>query len=182
MLTIVLLGVLAGLDNLQVAAAISMAPLTRTRRALFALVFSVCEIATPLAGLVLVDSLHGRFGAQLDRIAPLIVLACGVVIVALALKDRDELERLVNRKWTLVAIPLSLSFDNLLIGLSLGTLGLPLSLAALTIGTISASMCVFGIIGGARIRGWIPGHAEVVSGVYLIAIAAMMFFESPRMN
>lgn len=177
MLNIVLLGVLAGLDNVQVAAAISMAPLTRTRRALFAVAFALCEIATPLAGLLLIDVLHARIGEQLDRLAPLIVLGCGIVIIALALEDRDELERLVNRKWTLIAIPLSLSVDNLLIGVSLGALDVPLPLAALVIGCVSAGMCVIGIAGGARIRRWIPSHAEVVSGLYLVAVAAMMWIE-----
>jgi putative Mn2+ efflux pump MntP len=175
MLKIILLGILAGSDNLQVAAAISMAPLTRARRALFALAFCVCEIGTPLLGLFLLRSLHDRFGLWIDRIAPLIVLGCGVVILILALKDRDELETLVNHRWTIAALPLSLSFDNLLIGVSLGTFGYPLPLAAAAVGGISACMCLFGFAGGMRIRRWIPEYANVISGVYLIVIAAMMW-------
>ena len=179
MLQIILLGVLAGLDNLQVAAAISMTPLTRTRRALFALAFCSCEISTPLLGLLLMHALRARYSHWLDRAAPLILLACGAVIIYLALKDDDQLEKLVNHKWTLVGLPLSLSFDNLLIGVSLGTFGYPLPLAALTVGSVSACMCLFGIAGGQRIRRWIPNHAEIVSGLYLIAIAAMMWID-PR--
>jgi len=175
MLHIILLGVLAGLDNLQVATAISMAPLTRARRALFAVAFSACEIGTPLLGLLFIRSLHARFGGWIDRLAPLIVVACGAVIVFLALKDRDELEKLVNHHWTVAALPLSLSVDNLLIGVSLGTFGYPLPLAAAIVGGVSACMCIFGIVGGMRIRRWIPRHADVVSGLYLIAIAAMMW-------
>lgn len=174
-LQIVLLGLLAGADNLQVAAAVSALPLTRARRTWFAVAFCVCEIATPLLGLLLMRSLHVRFEAWVDRLAPLILVACGVAIILLALKDRDELERIVNRKWTVAALPVSLSFDNLLIGVSLGTFGYPLALAAATIGAISASMCLLGIAGGARIRRWIPEHANVVSGLYLIVIATMMW-------
>ena len=47
--------------------------------------------------------------------------------------------------------------------------------AAATIGIISATMCCFGILGGARIRRWIPERANVVSGLYLIVIAAAMW-------
>jgi putative Mn2+ efflux pump MntP len=179
MLRIILLGVLAGLDNLQVAAAISMTPLTRGRRALFALAFCVCEISTPLIGLLLMTALRVRFGAWLDRASPLILVACGCVIIYLALKDNDQLEKLVNNKWMVVGLPLSLSLDNLLIGVSLGTIGYPLPLAALTIGSVSACMCLFGIAGGTRIRRWIPAHAELISGLYLIVIAAMMWID-PR--
>jgi putative Mn2+ efflux pump MntP len=175
LLQIILLGILAGADNLQVAAAVSMAPLTRARRAGFAVAFCACEMATPLLGLVFMRSLHGRFGPWVDRLAPLILVACGIGILTLALKDRDELERIVNYRWTVAALPLSLSLDNLLIGVSLGTFGYPLPLAAATIGTISACMCLFGIIGGARIRRWIPEKANVLSGTYLIVIAVVMW-------
>jgi putative Mn2+ efflux pump MntP len=174
-LQIVLLGILAGADNVQVAAAVSMAPLSRARRAWFAVAFCLCEMLTPLAGLLLMRVVHARFTALVDRVAPLILVACGIGIIVLALKDDEELERIVNHRWTLAALPLSLSFDNLLIGVSLGTFGYPLPLAAATIGTISAAMCLFGILGGARIRRWIPEHANVVSGLYLIAIAALMW-------
>lgn len=175
MLKIILLGVLAGADNLQVAAAISMAPLSRGRRALFALAFSICEIATPLIGLLLIHSLNQRFGHWMDRVAPLVVVACGIIILVLAATDRDELEKLVNARWTIAALPLSLSLDNLLIGVSLGAFRYPLPLAAATIGAVSAVMCIAGIFAGARIRKWVPRQASVISGLYLIVIAAFMW-------
>lgn len=174
MLRIILLGILAGSDNLQVATAISMAPLTRARRVLFALAFCACEIATPLLGLLFIGSLQARF-PWVNRLAPAVVVTCGVVILFLAFRDADELETLVNHRWTLAALPLSLSLDNLLIGVSLGAFGYPLPFAAATIGAVSASMCVIGIAGGARLRRWIPRHASVVSGLYLIVIAAIMW-------
>jgi putative Mn2+ efflux pump MntP len=179
MLRIILLGVLAGLDNLQVGAAISMTPLTRTRRQLFALAFCICEISTPLLGLLLMNAVRVRLGRWADGIAPVVLVACGIVIIYLAMRDDDQLEKLVNSRWTLLGLPVSLSFDNLLIGFSLGTLGYPLPLAAMTVGSVSACMCLFGIAGGARIRRWIPAHAELISGFYLIAIAAMMWID-PR--
>lgn len=177
MLRLMFLGVLAGLDNLQVAAAISLTPITRTRRVLFALAFCTCEISTPLAGLLLVRLLHARFGPWIDRAAPLIIVTCGVGILLLALKGSDELEKVVNNRWTVIGLPLSLSFDNLLIGVSLGTFGYPLPLAAAVVGSVSACMCLVGMAGGTRIRRWIPEYAQVVSGLYLIAIAAMMWMD-----
>jgi len=171
MLRIILLGLLAGSDNLQVAAAISMAPLSRARRAAFAVAFALCEIGTPLLGLLLMASLHARFGTWVDRAAPLILVACGIVIIALALTDRDELQTFVNRRWIVAALPLSLSVDNLLIGVSLGAFHVPPALAAVTIGSVSASMCLIGLGAGARIRRWLPAHADLLSGIYLIVIA-----------
>jgi putative Mn2+ efflux pump MntP len=177
MMNIIFLGVLAGLDNLQVAAAISLTPLTRARRGLFAVAFCVCEMGMPLVGLLLLRIVHVGFGDVLDRAAPLIVVTCGVMILLMTLRGTDGLEKLVNNKWMAIGLPLSLSFDNLLIGVSLGAFGYPLPLSAAIVGGVSASMSLIGLAGGSRLRRLIPEYAQIVSGIYLIAIAAMMWMD-----
>lgn len=171
-----LLGVLAGIDNLQVAAAVSIAPLERARRRVLLAAFAACEIASPLVGVFFAHALEARFGISFDGIAPFVVVACGVAILwrAWRANDDDELP-LTTGRWMLVGLPVTLSFDNLLIGVSAATLGHPPVLAALVIGTISAALCVAGIVGGARISRLIPGRAELVSGCALLVIAASMW-------
>lgn len=179
MTRLLLLGVLAGIDNLQVAAAMSVAPIARTRRMLLLAAFATCEIASPLIGVTLAHFLRTRFDVAFDGIGPFVVIACGVTILVLALREKDEdAEAIVNSRWTLIGVPLSLSLDNLLIGVSATTLGYPLALAALVIGATSATLCAIGVIAGARISRLIPGRAEVVSGVALIIIAASMWIRS----
>jgi putative Mn2+ efflux pump MntP len=175
MTRLLLLGVLAGIDNLQVAAAISDAPLARTRRMLLIVAFAICEIASPLIGVFIAHALRTRFDINFDGIGPFVVAACGVAIVWLALREKDDAKPLINSRWTLIGLPLSLSFDNLLIGISVASLGYPPTLAALVIGTISAALCVIGILAGARISRLIPERAELVSGCALIMIAASMW-------
>src|SRR5215212_2848855 len=116
---LILLGLLAGIDNLQVAAALTVAPLTRRRRALLALSFALCETLSPLAGYFVARQFRERLGVTFDGIAPFVIIACGIAIVALAFRgDDDEVEKLVNSRWTIVGLPLSLSFDNLFLGIS----------------------------------------------------------------
>jgi len=172
------LGVLAGIDNLQVAAAIGVAPMPRTRRTLLIAAFAACEIASPVLGVYLTYVLGTRFDVSLEGIAPLVVVACGVAIVVRALRERDEEKPLFASRWTLIGLPLSLSLDNLLIGVSAATLGYPPALAALVIGAISAALCVTGIVAGARMARLIPKRAELVSGCALIVIAASMWIRS----
>ena len=136
MIGFALLGVVAGLDNLQVAAAVSTTPLPRARRLLFALACVVCEVGAPMLGAVGVRAL-----LPFD-VAPLVVAACGLAIIGYAFT-----ERILHSPLTLVAIPLSLSFDNLLLG----------------------------VAAGAHVRRWIPEKIEIVSGVYLVAVAATMW-------
>lgn len=171
-----LLGILAGIDNLQVAAAVSIAPLPRVRRRVLLAAFAACEIASPLVGVFFAHALETRFGISFDGIAPFVVIACGIAILWLALREKDDdVPPLTHSRWMLVGLPVSLSFDNLLIGVSAATLGHPPVLAALVIGTISAALCVTGILAGARISRLIPNRAELISGCALILIAASMW-------
>lgn len=173
-----LLGVLAGIDNLQVAAAVSIAPLARARRMLLIAAFATCEIASPLIGVLFAHGLQTRFGISFDGIAPFVVVVCGLAIVWLALRDDDAAESLIHSRWTLIGLPISLSFDNLLIGVSAPTLGHPPAQAALVIGGVSATLCVIGILAGTRISRLIPERAELVSGLSLIIIAASMWIRN----
>ena len=176
MLSLLLLGILAGIDNLQVAAAVSLAPLTHARRMLLAAAFIVCEIASPILGVFIAHLARSPFRDAFDRAAPLIVLGCGVAVLWQAFTD-DDLP-LINSRWTLLSLPLSLSIDHVLIGVSAGTLGHPPLVAALTIGVTSALLCTFGVVCGARIRSLVPRHGDVLSGVALIVIAASMWIRS----
>ena len=92
----------------------------------------------------------------------------------IALLFHDELPKLDGR-WMIITLPLSLSLDNLLIGVSAGSLRYPPFVAALAIGATSALMCVAGIVGGTRIGRLIPRHGDAVSGVALLVVAASMW-------
>lgn len=175
---LLLLGILAGVDNLQVAAAVSIAPLPQARRLILLLAFAACEIASPLIGVFLAHRLQTQFGLSFEGIGLFVVVACGIAIVFLALKEDDTARSLTYSRWTLIGLPISLSFDNLLIGISASTLGHPPALAALVIGGISAALCVTGILVGGRISRLIPERAELVSGCVLIVIAALMWIRS----
>ena len=179
MASLLFLGVLAGIDNLQVAAAISIAPLARRRRLLLLTAFATCEIASPLIGALFGHWLRTSLGIDFDGIAAFVIVACGLAIVWLALRDQDEdASLLINSRWTLIGLPTLLSLDNLLIGISASALGHPPVLGGLVIGATSAILCVTGILAGERISRLIPKHAELASGCALIIVAASMWIRS----
>lgn len=177
MLQVILLGTLAGVDNLQAAAALSLSPLTRERRRLLTVAFVLCEGLAPLLGLLLAQLVRLPLGDAFDRVAPLVVVGCGVTVLWSAFRD-SEGTPVANSRWMLVTLPLSLSLDNLLIGVGAGSLGYPPALAALTIGGISAAMCAAGIAGGARIGSLVPRYGNVLSGMALLVIAASMWIRN----
>lgn len=178
-MSLILLGLLAGLDNVQVAAALSLSGLGPRRRTLFAVMFALTESLAPVAGVLLAAQVRARLGITFDGIGPYVIVACGAAIVLLALFGNDgDAAKLANSRWTIFGLPLTLSVDNVFIGISAATLGYPPMLAAAAVGAISALLCVLGIAFGARIHRLIPKHPELVSGGALIAIAASMWIRN----
>jgi putative Mn2+ efflux pump MntP len=170
MLELVAFGVLAGLDNLHVSAALGVSRPRRGRLVALAAAFAACEALMPLVGLALGGALR-RAVPVLETAGPLVLLLCGAAILVQALRDDDEAERVVNGKWMILGLPLSLSLDNLLAGVGLGSAGYPVLLSAVVVGGVSGAMCLAGLFAGAAVRRWLPARAEAWSGALLMGMA-----------
>lgn len=172
-----LLGLLVGLDNLQVGAGLGLVRMSAARRWAFAGVFALCETLMPLAGLALGQAARARAGVWADAIGIAVLGLCGLLIVVFALRGGDG-ESLAQSRLALAGLPLSLSFDNLAAGVGLGSLGFPVVASALILGLVSGSLCALGLFAGAQLRRWAPKRAELWSGVYLLALAAIRLLEA----
>ena len=177
MTAVFLLGLLVGLDNLQVGAALGLVRMSAARRWAFAGAFALCETAMPLVGLALGQAARARAGAWADAIGIAVLALCGILIVVFALRGGEE-ERLAESRLALAGLPLSLSFDNLAAGVGLGSLGFPVIASALIIGLVSGSLCALGLFAGAGLRRWVPARAELWSGLYLLVLAAVRLLEA----
>jgi len=163
--TVILFGILAGVDNLQACSAIGLLPMHRARRYLLALAFTACETAAPLVGLAVGHFLLSWTRGAGSKIGPLMTLACGIGI--LSFPFRDEAPLVVNeRKW-IFGMPVALSFDNLLAGAGLSSVHYPLAISALLVGFISAAMSCIGLYLGAWIQRFLPRWMEFAVGAYL---------------
>ena len=176
MKTVLLLGLLVGLDNLQVGAALGLVPSRARRRWLLALAFGVCETGMPLVGLALGGWIQRLAGPWADAIGAAVLALCGAVIIVSALRGEEDVAVAMDGRLAWIALPVSLSLDNLFAGVGLGSLGYPVVVSALIIGLVSSSLGLLGLLGGAWIGKWIPERAEILSGVYLIGLAAFRLF------
>jgi putative Mn2+ efflux pump MntP len=172
-----LFGVLAGLDNLQVCSSVGLLPMSRARMRLLAAGFVVCEVSAPLAGILV-----GRAALALiepyTRIAgPLTTIVCGAAVLAGAILGGRE-DRPAGDTRALFGLPLSLSLDNLVAGVGIGSLPCPAWVAALAIGLVSGGMSCAGLYGAAWLRRWfcrmVPARVEVLMGAYLCVLAVRM--------
>lgn len=168
MLEVAAFGLLAGLDNLQVSAALGVSRPRRGRLLGLAAAFAACEALMPLVGLAIGGSLR-RAVPALEVAGPVVLLLCGAAILLNALRE-GEAREVVEGRWML-GLPLTLSLDNLFAGVGLGSAGYPVVASALVVGAISGAMCVAGMFAGGWLRRWVPGRAEVLSGAFLVVLA-----------
>jgi manganese efflux pump family protein len=169
---VLLLGVLVGLDNLEVGAGLGLVRMSAARRWAFAGAFAFWETAMPLLGLAVGHNIAGVAGPAAEGVGIAVLALAGVWLTIQALRGKAA-ERAMPQAGAvaLVGLPLSLSFDNLAAGVGLGALGFPAVASALVIGLVSGSMCALGLFAGERLRRWAPRRAELWSGVYLLLLA-----------
>jgi putative Mn2+ efflux pump MntP len=165
-----LLGLLVGLDNLEVGAGLGLVPMRAARRWAIAGACFLCETGMPLLGLALGRRLRDLSGAWAEGIGIAVLALCGLTILTLALREEGA-ERLAEGSFALVGLPLSLSLDNLAAGLGLGSLGHPVVASALVLGGVSGSLCALGLFAGGWLRRFVPRKAELLAGLYLLGLA-----------
>lgn len=179
MTAVFLLGLLVGLDNLQVGAALGLVRMSAARRWAFAGAFAFWETAMPLAGLGLGAAARDRVGPWAEALGVAVLGLCGLLILLAALRGtaEDAEESFAGSRLTLAGLPLSLSFDNLAAGVGLGSLGFPVVGSALVLGLVSGSLCAFGLFAGARLQRWMPARPELLSGSFLLILAVARLLE-----
>lgn len=181
MIELIIFGLLAGLDNLQVSASLALLPMARRRLHLLAAAFCASEIGGALLGLLLGRALLTLLAPTADWLAPAAMLVCGALVLWLALRrDEAELARVANHRALLLGLPLSLSLDNVIAGAGIGVAGYPLALSALVVGSLSAGMACLGLYAGlyagARLRRFLPERIELAVGAYLAVLALRAFW------
>ncbi|MFZ5635042.1 MAG: manganese efflux pump [Pseudomonadota bacterium] len=177
MTELLIFGLLAGLDNLQVSASLALLPLERRRLHQLAAAFAASEIGGALIGLLLGRALLSMLAPAAEWLAPTAMLLCGAVVLWLGLRRGDaDLARFANRRALLWGLPLSLSLDNVIAGAGIGIAGYPLALSALIVGTLSASMACAGLYAGDRLRRFLPERIELAVGAYLSVLAIRGFW------
>ena len=177
MSAILLLGLVLGLDNLQVGAALGLLQVSRRRRWAIALSFGVCETVMPLLGLLLGRWLGGFLGHLTEVFGAAVLALSGLLIIFMSWRERDASE-VAGGGLALLGLPVSLSLDNLLAGLGLGALGHPVLWSALAIGAMSTCLCATGLFFGGWLRQRIPGRAELVGGMGLLVLSVLRLLGS----
>jgi putative Mn2+ efflux pump MntP len=168
-----------GLDTLAVSVALGARDLSAHDRLRVSLVLSSFEAAMPLIGLMLGRAIGTVIGAAADYLA----IALLAVVGAWMLLSNEETEQSraaalsTGHGAALIGLGLSVSIDELVMGLSIGLLHLPIWLAVALIGVQAFLVAQLGMWVGWRGAGMIGERAERLAGVALFGLALFLLVD-----
>ena len=169
--TVLLFAILAGADNFQAGCGVGMLPIRRARKWALGASSGICETGMALAGLLGGSYLRVHVLGVAAAASAIPLLLSGLLILYLALNDRD-LTEVANSRWMVFGLPFSLSLDNLVAGAGLGASGYPVLVSAAVIGLVCAALSLGGLFLGKHVRSFLPKGAEALAGGWLALIAA----------
>ena len=158
------------LDTFAVSTALGVAGLSARERWRLSLLMAAFEVVMPIAGFLAGYLVSGPLGGLADYAAAAVLAGAGLLM----LREGGEVEAedLAQRTRSLAAIGIgiSVSMDELAIGVAIGLLGLPVVLVALLIGAQALVASRLGTRFGARLGREVGERAELVAGVLLVLL------------
>ena len=169
---VLVLGFVLSLDNFRVSIALGTVPFGLKRAVQVALTFGLWDGVMPLIGLLIGRQIGGAVGDIADLVGAAALGGYGLYLVISALRNSEPDE--LDQPWALFGIPLTLSFDNLLAGASLGILGLSPWLSAAVFSVMTAVLSLVGLQLGRAVARLIRIRSDLLSGVTLIIAAVTL--------
>ncbi len=167
-----------GVDTFALAAALGMAGLQARDRLRVSTVFTTFEAAMPIVGLVIGAAVGHFIGAWAGYGGIAFVALAGFLLLRPGKDEGAEVRRLDllahTRGFAIVYLGLSISLDELTIGLSAGLIGLPLPAMVVAIAVQAFLVTQLGLRIGSRLGEVVRERAEWLAGVVLIAVAAAL--------
>jgi manganese efflux pump family protein len=169
-----------GLDSFAVAAAIGASQATTMwQRLRISLIFVLFEGGMPLIGLALGAVLARGIGQAADYVAGAAVVVIGAWM--LLASDGDEEEKTsrltASHGLALISLGISISLDELAIGVTIGLARLPVTAVIVAIALQAFVAAQLGLAAGARIGERWRERAEQIAGIALILLGAYLIIE-----
>ena len=166
------------LDTFALAAALGMAGLERRDQLRVALVFTVFEAGMPIAGLLVGRVIGSVIGRWAGYGGILFLLIAGFLLLRSGQREEDEERRLRllahARGLAIIDLGLSISVDELTVGLSAGLLGLSIALTVIWIAVQAFAAAQLGLRLGAGLGEEVRERSEQAAGVVLILVALVL--------
>lgn len=165
-------------DTFILSAALGLAGLPKKEQARTSVILAMFEAGMPAIGVLIGKGLGDFFGHFAGYSAAAIIGLAGVLMLLPGKKEEKEARQrklLAHTKGlAIIDLGISISLDELAIGLSLGLLGVPLVVAMVFIGAQAFIASQLGLKIGSKLGEKTREGAEKIAGVALIAVALVL--------
>ena len=166
------------LDTFLLSAALGLAGLPQRQRVRTSLTLAAFEAGMPIIGVLVGQGIGTILGRFVGYTAAVVIGLAGLI----ALKpgdDADKEQRRLRllahaRGLAIIDLGLSISVDELAVGVSLGLLHIPLLVAVIFLGVQAFAASQLGLWLGGRVSETLREGAERVAGLILIAVAIVL--------
>lgn len=164
------------LDTFIVSTALGLAGLKKKHHLRTSLVLALFEAGMPGVGVLLGRVVSGFAGQYATYTAAGVIGLAGLLLLKPGGKEEDNKATLLSQTHGLAIINLgiSISIDELALGLSLGLLHVSLWLAVVLIGLQAFIASQLGLRLGEKLNQRFRQHAEKIAGLLLVAIAVII--------
>ena len=169
MLKLLLVAVSVGMSNFAASVGLSLRGVDAGLRLRVALLFGLFEGGMPVIGLIIGSDLAGSLGGSSRYIGGGLLIATGAYTAF-----SKGVEGGSQRTGRLALSALALSIDNLVVGFAMGTLKVPLPVAALIIAGVSVALSLVGLEIGARLGRRVERYAEEIGGAVLALVGVLI--------
>lgn len=163
---------------MAMGAALGVAGLEARNRLRISLVFTLFEAGMPIAGMLVGRVIGGLVGGWAGYGGIALLLLAGFLLLRPGQDDDDDARRLglLARAQGLAVIDLglSISIDELTVGVSAGLLAIPLAIAVLWIAVQAFVAAQVGLRLGGRLSEALRERSERIAGLALIAVALVL--------
>jgi putative Mn2+ efflux pump MntP len=155
-----------GMDTLMMS--ISLGALQTRGKVKIALTFAGAESLMPIVGLIIGQTVGRVIGNWTSLVGGLVLVS--VAVWLMLCEDEDDEEKKLERElvgWMLVLTALSISLDELAVGFSIGTIGVPVAWTVVLIAVQAFLFTLAGFTFGAKLKRYVGEWTEQFVGLVL---------------
>lgn len=165
-------------DTFLLAAALGLAGLPKKQQVRTSLTLAAFEAGMPIVGVLIGQGIGNFFGHFAGYTAAVVIGFAGFLALRSGKDEDKEQQRLKllahARGLAIIDLGISISIDELAIGVSLGLLHVPLIFAVIFLGIQSFVASQLGLRLGEKLNDTLKEGAERIAGVILILVAVVL--------
>jgi putative Mn2+ efflux pump MntP len=165
-------------DTFILSTALGLAGLPKKEQTRTSLILAAFEAVMPAVGVLIGHGLGELVGHYASYVAAIVIGLAGVLMLLPSKAEQKEEQRMQllarTRGFAIAGLGLSVSLDEVAIGLSLGLLQVSLIIAVVFIGLQAFIASQLGLRLGARLNEKVREDAEKFAGIALVVVALIL--------